>query len=264
MKNYINFLFLFFTITSQSINPKKEYVSLPTDFEMDYVEENLDFGNVKICSWIVNHIDYKDRDTIILVYGDFGNMSYYLSYINYFYQLGYNVISFDYRGFGKSSDFIIDKDHLYYDEFSLDLENVVNYFKGKKEYKKIGLVSLSMGTLITTLINNTDKLDFILAEGCVYDSKIIQSRLMDIKGKIVKLPTSSKNIPNQWKKINTKIILLVGSDDEITTYQDALRIKNQNSNKREILKYSGGHLSFLKDYNITSHTEKLKKYIDEQ
>lgn len=71
-------------------------------------------------------IDNKPRPTIIIANGDAGNMSYQqLHHAQFFTSKGYNVVTFDWRGFGESSEWKMDTDYLVYSELLIDYEAVV-------------------------------------------------------------------------------------------------------------------------------------------
>ena len=61
------------------------------------------------------------RPTIIICNGDAGNMSYFQLYLaKNWTSRGFNVVTFDWRGFGKSSPFAMDRNYLCYTEMLED------------------------------------------------------------------------------------------------------------------------------------------------
>ena len=71
-------------------------------------------------------IDNKCRPTIIICNGDAGNMSWQqLHYAQYFTIKGYNVVTFDWRGFGESSEWNMNTDYLVYSELLIDYDAVI-------------------------------------------------------------------------------------------------------------------------------------------
>ena len=58
-------------------------------------------------------LDDSRRPTLIICNGDAGNMSYQQISLAYLYAAnGFNVVTFDWRGFGESSEFEMDTDYL--------------------------------------------------------------------------------------------------------------------------------------------------------
>lgn len=68
----------------------------------------------------------KKRPTIIICNGDAGNMSYFQPVLAMHYAAaGYNVVTFDWRGFGVSSEFLMNTDYLCYTEMLTDYDAVI-------------------------------------------------------------------------------------------------------------------------------------------
>lgn len=71
-------------------------------------------------------LDDKPHPTIIIANGDAGNMSYQqLYHAQYFTSKGYNVVTFDWRGFGESSEWAMNTDYLVYSELLIDYDAVI-------------------------------------------------------------------------------------------------------------------------------------------
>lgn len=71
-------------------------------------------------------IDNKRRPTLIICNGDAGNISYQQIMLASIYTAnGFNVATFDWRGFGASSEFVMVEDYLYYTEMLADYETVI-------------------------------------------------------------------------------------------------------------------------------------------
>jgi len=112
-------------------------------------------------------------------------MSYFVYHASVLANLGYTVITFDYRGFGKSSDFEIKSDHLFQTEFSIDLKTVVQFAANRFKDKKIGIWAWSMGTMVTTYSWPTikDTVDFLIFDAFVMNPEDHIERLKSLKGK---------------------------------------------------------------------------------
>lgn len=71
-------------------------------------------------------IDGNPFPTIIIANGDAGNMSFQqLHHAQYFTSHGYNVVTFDWRGFGESSKWEMNIDYLVYSELLIDYDAVI-------------------------------------------------------------------------------------------------------------------------------------------
>ncbi len=183
MKRALLFILFGLTTAAKAINPEREYKWTPDMRGLKYSEyQVMTTDNFTINVWEYGLPDsVKSNRTIILVGTDAGNMSYLIWQAKAFVSKGFRVIAFDYRGFGKSSDFAINKDFLFYTEFGLDLNSVIRAAREKYPTVKIGLYSLSMGTHVS--LWRKEKVDFSIAEGFYHDPQKVVSELKLIKEK---------------------------------------------------------------------------------
>ena len=178
----------------------------------------------------------KTDKTIIIVGTDAGNMSYLIWQAKAFVEKGIRVVSFDYRGFGKSSDFEINKDLLFYPEFAIDLDAVIKTIREKYPKDKLGLFALSMGTYISLI--RSENIDFLIAEGFYQNPQKVVDRIKLTKGETVLLPTQAKAIKMLKPRIPT--IIFCASNDKTTTTDDAKEFAKNNN--VSIVEFNGDHL----------------------
>ena len=80
---------------------ERELTATPRAAGLDYEDVTLTtVDNVKLHGWWVP--SRNARGTILLMHGNAGNISHRLGYLTMFNRLGYSVLLFDYRGYGKS------------------------------------------------------------------------------------------------------------------------------------------------------------------
>ena len=251
----INLLLLCFGFINQgfAINPDREYIRTPDSVSWDYEQLTiLTKDHFKLNSWIYKANRDRDKDTVlILAYPDAGNMSYFVYHSAILANSGYTVVTFDYRGFGKSDDFEIQHEYLYHSEFAWDLEAVVDSISEKYTDKKIGVLAMSMGTTIASraypLIESN--IDFIVGEGYVTDTLAIANRLK-AKNKQILLPEQPVHYQNAINSIQIPILILAGSADKITTYDDAVVLGKKLGENCTVVKFEGEHLAgFHVDYD---------------
>lgn len=143
-------LIVFFSLPSFAIKPDRVYRITPENLGLIYRDLNVTTSDgLKIKTWFypaqpalsekeINEAwnnpvkkpyvaPYsKNRPTIIIANGDAGNMSYQqVHFALNFTSKGYNVVTFDWRGFGESSEWEINNDYLVYSEFLLDYDAVI-------------------------------------------------------------------------------------------------------------------------------------------
>ena len=105
--------------------------------------------------------DETKRPTIIVCNGDAGNMSYFQLYLaKGWTSRGFNVVTFDWRGFGKSSPFAMDRNYLCYTEMLEDYRAVVRTTSEQEEVLNgaIAVVGWSTGAYLSMITAYTDDL----------------------------------------------------------------------------------------------------------
>lgn len=237
---------LVFTLLSPicfALNPDTIYHITPDSLGLEFKEFKIETkDNALLNTWVLKATEeLNNGNVIILAYGDAGNMSYWLNQAGVLNQSGYTVVLFDYRGFGESSAFKMNPDQLYYAEFAEDLTTIIQWTKEKLEYKKFGILSFSMGTIMTTLALQTEHVDFIIGEGYVLNPMDIKYKIYKFKQKKIKLPKNSKNYTKIISKIDTPMLLISGTLDNFTTLEDSQLIVKQNTN-RKLIEFIGNHL----------------------
>lgn len=274
MKNK-TFLFILSTVLGLinhvfAINPDREYILTPDSVAWNYEQlEITTEDHFKLNSWVYEANKGNDKGTVlILAYPDAGNMSYFVYHSAILAHEGYTVVTFDYRGFGKSDDFEIQREYLYYTEFSLDLEAVVSTISKKFKNKKIGIWGMSMGTTITSRAYPSikDKIDFIIGEGFVTDVTAIVDRYKKLD-KEIRLPEKTKFYQSAVQSIDVPILILTASDDTITTHGDALALQAKLGENCNVVQYTGDHLAgFQVDYESKGfggwYLEQIDRFLD--
>jgi alpha-beta hydrolase superfamily lysophospholipase len=250
------------TTLTNAINPQREYKWTPDMRGLKYSEYQVKTtDNYTINVWeYVRPDSLKSNRTIILVGTDAGNMSYLIWQAKAFVSKGLRVIAFDYRGFGKSSDFAINKDFLFYTEFGLDLDSVIRSTREKYPSDKIGLYSLSMGTHVS--LWKKESVDFFIAEGFYNDPQKVVQRIKTNKERTTLLPSAAKPIAKLKQK--TPTMIFCASHDKITTVEDAKNFARKN--KATIVEFEGDHLdgmnAFKKNEYGDEYAEKIIEFLD--
>lgn len=234
---------IFLPLNLLAIDPDKEYTLTPDSIGWDYEELTVtteDGYNLNTWIYAPNPDNEKD-EVLILAYPDAGNMSYFVYHASILANLGYTVLTFDYRGFGKSSDFEIESEYLFHKEFVNDLKAIVNFTNSRFNSQKVGIWALSMGTT-NAFIDIKDKIDFLIFDAFVFNPNEHIQRIKSLKGKETFSPIASVDYIQKWKAIDIPILLFAGKEDKITTAQDAKSNKHKFSIKPEIRTFNGGHL----------------------
>ena len=198
--------------------------------------------------------------------GDAGNMSYMIYQAYMLSQKGFRVITYDYRGFGKSSDFKINEDFLYYDEYVMDLQTVINYADSNLKDHKIALYGFSMGTMISGFAASRNKnISLLIEDGFILDPVklvAVEKEQDKMKGKPagdILLPPMAGTYATLLRSLKIPFLIFAGAKDSHTPYQDAVEAIAQLPN-RELIVYDGGHgEAFVK---LTASKQTGDRYFD--
>jgi len=237
---------LFLPLNLLAIDPDREYFITPDSIGWEYEELSITTEDgYDLNTWIYAPNPDKEKDEVlILAYPDAGNMSYFVYHASILANLGYTVVTFDYRGFGKSDDFEIKSNYLFQTEFATDLEAVVNFTKHRFESKTLGIWAWSMGTMVTTYAFEKieGKINFLIFDAFVFNPTQHIERLKTQKEKLTYSSTEAEQYIQMWQSIDIPLLLFAGENDELTTVRDANSYKVQFSLKPDIKIYNGGHL----------------------
>lgn len=129
MKQVLILLSMFFCMQAFALNPSKTYAAKPSDFGLTYEEVTITTSdNVNLKGWLYRPAEVSYKMIILSDDGD-GNMADLIEIASNFVSLGYNVLTYDYRGYGESDNFEIKNSFYIYSQFSIDLNSVIDYVK---------------------------------------------------------------------------------------------------------------------------------------
>ncbi len=243
-----------------AIKPVKEYQQTPETFEINYTQRKIKVDSlITLNSWHLQPVINKKHITILISYGDFGNMSYSLLQAATLYDLGYDVVLYDYRGFGGSSAFEVNKDMLFDSSYVDDLTAVYNAYKKILPRQKMVFMAMSMGTIVTTtfLAEQALKDQLFVFDGFVAS---IDQTLKYLNGKKKVLSPFDDEVYQSYVenlKLN-KGLIFNGLQDKVCVLTEEVKSAFQ------IVDYEGGHLQGfykLTDGELTGNI--YNKYIQD-
>lgn len=236
------------TTTSFALKPDSTYVSNPDSLQAgikwsDHMIKTRDQIDIAIRQLQPMQINDNSKYCIVLCGGDHGNLSYFTLQAAALSFAGYHIVTFDYRGFGRSSSLQLDEEFMYYDAFTTDLTTVIDWVKSQYPKSKVGILAFSMGTIVAQEYLSNHKLDFAVMEGLVINPVMVAKRIQDQKeGIVVKVPESGYDFERRTRKIKTPILLFAGDQDNVTSLADAERFRKKRKRNRYLKSYNGGHL----------------------
>lgn len=268
IKKQIFFVLCLFVSTSLlAIKPEKTYLMSPKSFGLIYKTLNVKTSDgYNIHTWFIpaqdelsikefkelqssgkiRKYELKDglrRPTIIICDGDSGNMGYQIPLAEQWAQKGFNVVLFDWRGFGDSSYFSINKDYLFYDEFLIDYLAVIDEVNKQPEVLNdcIGLFGFSTGAYFSfAAAYKNPKIKAVVLRGLItnFDDALIN---------IVRHNPAFKDrfiIPENYNKMLCPIniagdfdkssFLIVGAKDEITPLEMSRAVFSKLSCRKQL------------------------------
>lgn len=165
-----------------ALKPMRSYPALPSDYGIVYEELTLTtrdslhikawFFPVQDTAGIANDIvgrlipvppelkraaraytpsRSRPAPAVVICNGDAGNMTYLIFYAYHFFTRGFNVLTFDWRGFGESDEWPMEQDLLSCTEFLTDYDAALDAAKIRNEVdpKRIGVLGFSTGAYLS-------------------------------------------------------------------------------------------------------------------
>ncbi len=161
--------------------------------------------------------------TIVICPGDAGNMSFSILYAYNLFTRGFNVFTFDWRGFGESDYWLVDPDHLIHTEFLTDYEAALNYLVTRPETdsSRIGLLGFSTGAYMSfAMADRRDDISALAARAIItsFDDLLPILEQLD-PDRAWQAPEGYPDslLPiNAATDISIPVLLVVGEEDERT------------------------------------------------
>ncbi|MBN4065798.1 alpha/beta hydrolase [Candidatus Amoebophilus asiaticus] len=217
---------------SWALKPVREYKTTPKDYDMNYEEITIPAEDgLKLFGWYFKPMEEGSKRFIIVVDDGIGNMSDNIELISNLLTLDYHVISFDFRGFGKSEDFEIENDFFIYSQFIKDLQGVIKYMR---KYHTVTFDSYGIGMgagLLLSVAANKTEIRRVIADAPYLSFDHIKNREREKKNVLIKIP----KVYNKYymepiyaleKKGNhlTAILYIVGQNDVLVTPDDIKKV----------------------------------------
>lgn len=177
----------------------------------------------------------------LICYGDAGSIQEWLGYGLLLADNGYPVMMFDYRGFGGSDPFDIEQDMLYYNQFTVDAAAALSYFKNRYRCGSVGILSLSMGTIVATALasNAGNGVSFIVGDSYVLDLDSTVERIRKSTKRNLKLPAEEGRYSFDLNELRIPMLLFAGTHDILFDKRRLLELQDGN---RKVIFYNGNHL----------------------
>lgn len=291
MKQYkLLFLLLVVYQTSFALKPDRKYDYRPENFGMIYKEFKVKTAdNYKINTWFFPAqdsvpwgykptalkrdyatIDNKKRPTIIICPADAGNMAPTFNYAFYMCPKGYNIVTFDWRGFGGSDNFQINEDCLCYTEFFKDINAVIDTIKTLQEVdtKNIGIYGFSMSAFVSFPVFQQRKdLKCFIGRALSADFEGIRDFWIKEENRKLLLPGDYKKeyYPiNVASKVTKPCLFITGELDKLTPPERAQEILSKLKGEKEfwLVKNVGHGVEWDKSVGLKNYVKRMLQFYD--
>ncbi|MFQ5592203.1 MAG: alpha/beta hydrolase [Phycisphaerae bacterium] len=220
--------------------PTREYRATPADVGLRYEALTLRTADgVAIEAWYLPHPE--PDGTVLFCHGNAGNMSDTLDYMIELHHLGFAVLTFDYRGFGRSAGHPSERGTY------LDAEAVWRYLTDSLRLpaERIVLFGQSLGGAVA--IELADRLAESGPAALVVESTF--TSLADVGQRHYPLLPVRLLLAHRYEsvdkvgRISCPKLFIHGRDDELIPVADARRLYDEAVEPKTFVETPGGHSS---------------------
>ncbi|NVN95730.1 MAG: alpha/beta hydrolase [Bacteroidetes bacterium] len=252
-----------------ALKPQKEYKVLPDEFGLAYDKLTIPTkDNMQLAAWLFK-APSESKKVIILSYNGEGNMSKMIEMASQFLTLGYNVITYDYRGYGESSEFKINNNFYMYAQFEKDLNAVIDYTrKYYSKFRQLDLYGQGMGAGLSIAIGcNRSEVNKIIADSPYNTLESVQKRIKEIKNEDVMIPLAFDKyliepeyaVAERGKNV-AGILIIWGEKEEICAQKDVRVLRKLAKCPTTDYKVLGATAENTFSINKPKYLEELKNF----
>jgi pimeloyl-ACP methyl ester carboxylesterase len=241
------------TSSAWALKPWAKWWAKPDTLGLKYQDLTLTTpDHVQLSSWLIAPLAGApdQHTTMVLAGGDSGNMSSLIFPARALAAAGYQVLLFDYRGFGHSQAFTIDQNRLYYEEFVTDLTTALAEARRRAPHQQVGIMGFSMGTLISAKVAATHRCDFLITDSYVANPQGVVAYYQRVRPeRPTTLPAEAATYAQVAHKVNCPWLFIVGTDDPVTTLADSVATVQaaRRRQRRQVFSVKCGHLGAMEE-----------------
>lgn len=210
-----------------ALKPSKEYAFYPEDLGLNskewHVKTSDDFD---IYAWRITPAKAQSSKTVVIADDGEGNMADNFDLAGSFLGAGYNVVMFDYRGYGKSQDARVNEKMFLMPNFSKDLDAVITEVKKQDAKQQVTVFGVGMGGGLAIGVSaNNPKVSRVIADAPYLDLETIKNRLKEQKQLDVIIPPGAEKtlyepkfaLESKGQNIEGLLLIVSGADKVVTT-----------------------------------------------
>jgi fermentation-respiration switch protein FrsA (DUF1100 family) len=214
--------------------PEKKIEFTPASLNITFEDVNITTPDkFKINGWFIPRNNAKR--TVLFCHGNAGNIGDRLDKINMFQEIGFNVLIFDYRGYGRSQGRPSEKG-LY-----LDTRAAYEYLLNERKIipDEIILYGESLGNAAVIDLASKRQVKAVILEGAFSSGKDMAGTLYPFIPAF--LFSDIFNSIQKIKKINAPKLFLHSVDDEIVPYKIAKKLFESAQEPKYFVELNGSH-----------------------
>ena len=215
-----------------ALTPSKEYKMRPEKYGMTYKEEKIPEKDGAILNAWFFESKTKTTNWMVISGSGEGNMAEHLEVAGQFLSAGWNVVLYDYRGYGESSEFTIDPDIYIYPQFAADLNAVLDYLRKSRAITKFDLFGIGVGGGLALGVGaNRTETRKIIADGPWISLEQIKKKIKFVSNKDVIIPFGyDKNYEPLYaidkSRPNIKgVMVIVSAQDSLVNPNDVKQLR---------------------------------------
>ncbi|MBK5284368.1 MAG: alpha/beta hydrolase [Bacteroidia bacterium] len=252
--------------SSFALNPSRTYKVKPEKYGMQYKEEKIKTKDDMILNTWFFETTKKTTNWLVISHSGDGNMADNIELCGQFLSAGLNVVMYDYRGYGESSEFTIDPDIFIYPQFITDLNTVLDYLRKSRAITKFDLFGIGIGGGLSLGVGaNRPETKKIVADGPWTGLEIMKKKYKEKKDKDIIIPFGfDKNFEPIYAMDKPRnsirgVMIIVSPQDELITPNDTKMIKSVT--ETYIVKSSPSNAeNFSTDKN--AYFDKVSKFLN--
>ncbi len=251
------------------LNAQRTYDITPADYGLifDTIRIPTDDG-ASLYAWHLYPGEKNDKSSkkaVIISHDGNQNMANGLEQAGKFLGLGFHVFMYDYRGFGKSSDFNVSPKFFIYQQFATDLTAAVEYVKKYHALLSVDLYGWGIGGGLSLGVGaNNLKVHRVIADNPYSTFETVQNRYEQKSGTRIMMPIGY-NVSLLEPKMALidkgdhlrAILLIIGEQGNIMTPADMLELQAMKKKVTTIYTVKGVD----NDKNFSSNRDEYFKQI---
>lgn len=247
-------IYVYFQQRSLIYYPVKEWASTPDRQQLPY--ENISLmtsDKVRLSAWYIPRAG--SNKVILFAHGNAGNISHRLDSIRIFHELGFDVLIFDYRGYGKSAGRPSEAGTY------RDIDAAWRYLTETRKFtaRQIVLFGRSLGGAVAIDLATRQTPAALIVESSFSSSKDMADELFAWLPNRLLLRHHYRSI-DKMAQIDCPLLVLHSPEDDIIPFRQGVALYNAAKQPKGFVRLAGGHNEgFL--LNRRNYKQQLKTFL---